>query len=462
MPSIALAASLLALTAGLAATAVLGATDAATAGVRPAPPGPGSGPGPILPMRERAAVIDRILHERLDRLAPALMREHGVDLWIVIGREYDEDPVLRTMLPATWLSARRRTILVLHDRGPDAPLERLAVARYAVGELFESAWDPSEQPDQWARLAEIVAERDPARIAINVSPELALADGLAHSQHEQLRAALPDRFRPRLVPAEALAVGWLERRLPEELQLYASVCRIARAIMSEALSERVIQPGVTTTEDVKWWCRDRIRALGLTAWFHPLVSVQRRGGDSDLGSIVSGREQVIRRGDLVHLDLGISYLRLHTDTQQMAYVLRIGETEPPEGLRRALAVGNAMQDLLTGAFAEGRTGNEVLAASLAAARDQGIDALVYTHPIGSHGHAAGPTVGLWDRQDGVPGRGDLPIREHTCWAIELSVAVPVPEWDDQPVRIMLEEDAAFADGRVRYLDGRQTELWTVR
>ena len=324
-------------------------------------------PGVVLPMRDRAAVIDRLLRLRLDRLVPELMRANDIDMWIVIGREYDEDPVLRTMLPATWLGARRRTILVFHDAGD---VERLAVARYEVGELFEAAWDPDSQPDQWARLAEIIAERDPQRIGLNVSETFAHADGLAHSQHEALVAALPAEMRSRLVSAEAVAVGWLERRIPEELEVYASVCRIAHEIMAEALSEQVIQPGVTTSDDVKWWCRERIRDLGLVAWFHPLVSVQRPGGTEDLLDMVSGTGDVIQRGDLIHLDLGITYLRLNTDTQQMAYVLRRGETEPPAGLVRAWERGLELQDILIGAFAEGRTGNEVLRAALDEARSR--------------------------------------------------------------------------------------------
>jgi Xaa-Pro aminopeptidase len=419
-------------------------------------------PGVILPLRDRATVIDAWLGERLDRLAPELMRESGIDLWLLIAREYDEDPVLETMLPATWLSARRRTILVLHDPGEDGEFERLAVARYSVGDHFESAWDPEEQPDQWARLVEIIEERDPARIGINVSETFGHADGLAHTQHQQLMATLPVRFRDRVVSAETLAVSWLETRLPEELDAYASACRIAHEIMAEALSERVIQPGVTTTEDLEWWCRERAEQLGLRTWFHPTVSVQRPEASRDFIEMFDGDDQVIRRGDLVHMDFGITYLRLNTDTQQMAYVLRRGETAPPEGLRRAFAIGNEMQDILTERMAEGRTGNEVLEAALAEAERRGIDAMVYTHPIGHHGHGAGPAIGMWDKQGGVPGSGDYPIRDRTAFSIELSVTAPVPEWDGQRVRIMLEENAVFEDGRARYLDGRQTELHVVR
>ena len=422
----------------------------------------GADPGVILPMRERAAVVNAWLGQRLDRIVPELMRRHEVDMWVIIGREYNEDPVLRTMLPATWLSARRRTILVFHDPGAGSEVERLAVSRYAVGDHFEAAWDPEAQPDQWARLVEVIDERDPARIAINVSPTFGHADGLSHTEFEAFDAALPGRLRERVMSAERLAVGWLETRLPEELEVYASVCRIAHEIIAEALSERVIQPGVTTTDDLKWWCRERVRELRLTAWFHPIVSVQRREGEGGFMDMMAGDERVIRRGDLIHIDLGITYLRLNTDTQQMAYVLRRGEAAPPEGLRRAFAVGAEMQDILTDRFAEGRTGNEVLLASLREAGARGIDAMVYTHPLGFHGHGAGPAIGMWDKQGGVPGTGDYPIRDRTAYAIELSVLAPVPEWGGQEVRIMLEEDAVFEGGRVSYIDGRQTELRVVR
>ena len=440
-------------TGGLARAAIAAAT--LLSGVAAA-----QGPGVILTMREQAETIDRLLGDRLETLVPPLMREHGIDMWIIIAREYNEDPVLETMLPATWLAARRRTILVFHDTGER--VDRLAVSRYGVGEHFESAWDPDTQPDQWARLAEIIAERDPRSIALNVSETFAHADGLSHAQHRAFMRALPEAMHDRVVSGERLAVNWLEVRTPDELEVYSSICRIAHAILAEALSERVIQPGVTTTDDVKWWARERINELGLETWFHPIVSIQRAGSGTDLLTMLSAGDEVIRRGDLLHMDLGIRYLRLHTDTQQMAYVLRAGETEAPAGLRRAFAVGNTMQDILTDRFAQGRTGNDILLDALAEARARGIDAMVYTHPLGLHGHAAGPAVGMWDKQGGVPGTGDYPVRDRTCYAIELSVTVPLPEWGDQPVRIMQEEDAVFEAGSVRYLNGRQTELHLVR
>ena len=425
-------------------------------------PGPPAEMPTILPLRERAALRLAWLEERLDTVVPALMRREGVDVWILIAREYNEDPVVETMLPPTWLAARRRTILVFHDGGGEGGVDRFAVARYSIGDLFRSAWDKERQPDQWARLAELIRERDPRAIAVNVSPTFALADGLTASEHDALVGALGPELSKRIVPGESLAIGWLETRIPAELEVYPSICRIAHAILREGLSPRAIQPGHTTTEDLEWWFRERVVALGLDTWFHPSVSVQRIEAEERSGSFAS-REGVrtIRRGDLVHVDFGITYLGLNTDTQQHAYVLRAGETEAPGGLRDGMRAAKRVQDILMSAFVAGRTGNEILAAALEQASREGIEATIYTHPLGFHGHGAGPTVGLWDQQEGVPGKGDYPLHPSTAHSIELNAALEVPEWADKRVRFMLEEDAWF-DGRdTRFLDGRQEELYLI-
>ena len=416
----------------------------------------------ILNMQDRAALQDQWLEIRLATVIPQLMERENVDMWIIVSREYNEDPVFWSMKPATWLAARRRTILVFHDTG-QGEIDRLAVARYDIGKFFRKAWEPEEQPDQWSRLAQIVQQRNPLRIALNYSQHFALGDGITHSEFQALTRALPKNYQERLVSGEKLAIGWLEWRIPEEQEVYPTVCRIAHEIIAEGLSERVIQPGFTTTEDVQWWYRDRIRELGLTTWFHPSVSVQR-ADDAEMRTSFASRpsEQTIRRGDLIHIDFGIHYLGLNTDTQQHAYVLRPGEKDAPEGLKRALAQGNRLQDLLTSNFIEGRSGNDILKESLEQAVAEGLAPSIYTHPIGFHGHAAGPTIGLWDQQQGVPVRGDYPLHYDTAHSIELNVTVEIPEWNGKKIRIMLEEDAIFTRQGTRYIDGRQTELHLIQ
>lgn len=417
----------------------------------------------VLPMRERAAVIDRLLADRVETVLPGLMRRAGIDLWVIISREYNEDPVIRTFLPATWQSARRRTILMIHDPGEGEPLETLAIARYDVGETFKKAWDKELHGEQWQRLADLIAEREPESIGLNFSETFALADGLTHTEYRLFREALSPSLRERIVSAEELAIGWLETRSAAEMEIYPQIVRVAHDILAEGLSESVIQPGVTTTNDVAWWYRDRIRERGLTAWFHPSVSIQRADAPAlDTKASIAARhdDDVIVPGDLLHVDFGITYLRLNTDTQQHAYVLKPGETDVPDDLRRAFERGNRLQDILTGNFVAGRSGNDILKASLERAEREGITASIYTHPIGYHGHAAGPTIGLWDQQGGVPGRGDYPLYANTAHSIELYAESPVPSWE-KPVRIKLEEDAFFDGEDTWYIDGRQREIFLI-
>jgi hypothetical protein len=417
----------------------------------------------ILPMRERAAVIDRWLDARIDTVLPELMLRTGIDMWIIVSREYNEDPVIRTFLPSKWQSARRTTILLIHDPGNGAALETLAVARYNVGERFTKAWDKEAHGEQWAHLARLIEERDPERIGLNFSKTFALADGISHTEYQLFLEALPERLHERVVSAEELAIGWLETRTPDEMLVYPQIVRIAHEIIAEGFSDRVIQPGVTTTADVEWWYRDRIRELGLTTWFHPSVDLDRPGQpEEDMKTSITTRfdEEAIQPGDLLHVDFGITYLRLNTDTQQHAYVLRPGETDAPNELKAALLKGNRLQDILTDQFATGRTGNEILERALRQAEREGIAASIYTHPIGFHGHAAGPTIGLWDQQDGVPGPGDYPLYPDTAHSIELYAESEIPSWN-KSVKIRLEEDAFFDGENTFYIDGRQREFLLI-
>lgn len=415
----------------------------------------------ILSLQEQGELRDQWLQQRMKTVLPAIMQREGIDMWVLIAREYNEDPVLKTMLPSFWLSARRTTMLVIYDTGDS--LETLACARYDVGEVFKKAWDKEAEPDQWKRLAQLITERNPAKIAVNRSEHFGLADGLSAYHYDQLMEYLPEAYQKRIVTGDRLALGWLETRTPEEMTVYQQVCRIAHAIIAEGLSDQVIQPGVTTTDDVVWFYRERIRELGLTAWFHPTVDVQRANPDSD-GSTRSFAsrpgETVIQPGDLVHCDFGITYLGLNTDTQQNAYVLRPGETEAPAYLQAAHQKGLQLMDILTNEFEQGKTGNEVLASTLKKAKAAGLKPQIYTHPIGYHGHGAGPTIGLWDQQEGVPHKGDYPLYHNTAYSIELNTKVFLPEWNKE-IRMMMEEDAFFGENGVRYIDGRQEELYLI-
>jgi hypothetical protein len=427
---------------------------------------------PFGTLREQADLQQGWLAIRLERVLPRLMREHGVDMWIVPVREYNEDPVFFSLVSPTTMAARRRTIYVFHDRGPDAGVERIAIGGTSQGGLYQVLRDPAAAigtagterraaepwgPEQWRLLTPVVAERDPRTIAVNVSPTHAFSDGLTVGEWEQLQEALGETYRARVVRREQLPMEFIEERLPEMLPVYTRMQELVHEIIAMAFSNRVITPGETRTQDVVWWLRQRVADLGLGTWFQPSVSVQRHGAE-----MADSANPVIQRGDVLHTDFGITAYRLNTDTQHMGYVLREGETEPPAGLRHALERSNRLQDILLAEMEPGRTGNEVLARALEKMRAEGIDGTIYSHPVGDHGHGAGPLIGLWDRQDGVPGRGDLRLRPNTWFSIELQATTPVSEWDGQPVRVGQEEEALIdADGARRWVLRRQESYHLV-
>ncbi len=414
----------------------------------------------VLGLDDRDRLHNRWLKTRFDSVLPAIMRRDQIDMWLVICREHNEDPVYTTLVPHPSMFAWRLTMFVYFDRGA-AGIERLTVNRYGGGDLhkefpayYQAAWEP-ENLDPWERLAAIVKARNPKKIAVNESETFAFADGLSAASKGLLARALGPEYAARIVSAERLAVGWLERRTREELDFYPEIVAITHQIVADAFSRKVITPGVTTIDDLEVWVRERIAELKLDTWFPPMFYITRPAS-------AGPASRTIQRGDLLRCDIGVTYVGLNSDIQEVAYVLRDGETDAPEGLKVALARGNRLQDIVVGEFKEGRTGNEALAAALRAARAEGLAPKVYSHPIGYHGHAAGSRIGLPDMQGGVPGMGDYPLYADTCWAIELSVRVAVPEWNGQQIDLALEEDAAFTARGTHFLDGRQTRMRIIK
>ena len=417
----------------------------------------------ILPERERAVVIDMVLKDRFENLLPKLMDRTGFDMWILISREYNEDPVLKTMLPANWLNARRRTILVFYRDKERNTIERLAVARYNVGKNIESAWDKEKQPDQWKALVDIIKEKKPKKIGLNYSKYFGIVDGIVKTDYEEFLKVLPEDYQSKLASAERLAISWIETRTDQEMEIYKELVKITHDIIDEAFSTKVIKPGETTTDDVEWFFRQKVTDLGLETWFHPTVDIQRSGEELQSHIIsFSNRpdDKIIQKGDLIHCDFGITYLRLNTDCQQHAYILKNDETKPPEYLEQAFKKGNRVQDILTSNFKTGNSGNQILLASLEQGKSEGLIPSIYTHPLGLYGHSSGPTIGMWDSQGGVPVNGDYPLYENTVYAIELNTTVTLPEWD-KDIRIMLEEAGYWGEKGFRYVNGRQTELISI-
>lgn len=417
----------------------------------------------ILSERDRAEVMDEILADRFNNLLPSLMERAEIDMWVLISREYNEDPVLKTMLPATWLNARRRTILVFYRNPITKAFEKKAIARYNVGANIDSAWDKEKEPDQWKALVDMIAKRDPQKIALNYSDHFGLADGIVKTDYDAFMKVLPDTYKKRIVSAEPLAISWIETRTALEMKYFRQLVAVTHDIIKDAFSSKVIRAGETTTDDVVWYLRQRVTDMGLETWFHPTVDIQR--SEEKLEShIVSFSNRpagkIIQKGDLLHCDFGITYLRLNTDCQQHAYVLKDGEQDAPEFLHSALQAGNRIQDILTTNFQTGKSGNEILAAALKQGKDERYLPSIYTHPLGLYGHSAGPTIGMWDSQGGVPGTGDYTLFENTVYAIELNTTVTLKEWQ-KDIRVMLEEAGFWGTNGFEYVNERQEKLLLI-
>ena len=411
----------------------------------------------ILNLKDRATLIEKIQKDRLDNLLPELMSKNGIDMWIIITREYNEDPIIKTLLPPTWLNARRRTILVFSFDKSTKKTESVAISRYNFGKNIKSIWDKEKNPNQMLALKDYIDKVNPKKIGLNYSENFALIDGISKSDYELFYSSISNDIKQRIVSAENLGIQWIETRTKLEKEIYKDLVSITQNIINEAFSNKVIEPGKTTTDDVVWWMREKVLELKLKTWFHPTVDVQRNE-QSDLYAFDGkSKYDIIQPGDLVHCDFGISYLTLNTDCQQIAYVLKSDEKEAPEFLTKALKDANKLQDILTSEFELDKTGNEILLNSLKIAKVKGLDPQIYTHPLGTFGHSAGTTIGMWDSQEGVPIKGDVLMKYNTVYAIELNNKSFIKDWNKE-VRIMLEEAGLFEENGFKYINGRQEEI----
>ena len=385
------------------------------------------------------------------------MQETGIDMWVIITREYNEDPIIKTLLPPTWLNARRRTILVFNYDNKTNQVESAAISRYNFGENIPSIWNKEKTPNQFEALYNYISKKSPNKIGLNYSENFALVDGISKTDFDLFYNSAPEKIQNKVVSAEKLGIRWIETRTEKEKNIYSQLVKITHNIIKEAFSTDVITPGKTTTDDVVWWMREKVLDLNLKTWFHPTIDVQRNE-QSDLYAFDGkSKYDIIQPGDLVHCDFGITYLTLNTDCQQIAYVLKSGEENAPDFLSNALKEANRVQDIFTDQFELYKTGNEILKTSLNLAIKEGLNPQIYTHPLGTFGHSAGTTLGMWDSQNGVPYTGDVPMSYDTVYAIELNNLTYIEDWK-KDVRIMLEEAGLFEKNGFRYVNGRQENI----
>ena len=419
----------------------------------------------VLSIRERAALVYKITAKRLDTLIPRMMRETGFDMWIVCCNEDNLDPVFETMIPyENWNPITQ--ILVFFDQGPEKGVERLNVARTDTQGLFKSAWDAAawdtkKTESQWAALGRVVRERDPKRIGLNEGEVQWAAGGLTVVLKKKIVEAVGPKYAPRLQSAEPLVTLWAETLLEEEVEIMERAAALSRSIIADMFSPKVITVGQTTSDDLRWYYWQRVADLGLKVSFSPFISIRGRG-PKDVEKWGKD-DKVIRPGDILHCDVGLKYMRWNSDHQEMAYVLRPGETDAPDTFKKLMAETNRLQDVYCEEFRTGLTGNELLGNMLKKARERGIpNPKIYSHSLGYFLHEPGPLIGLPWEQVNNAGRGDVKLVPMSTFVAEMSVTGPVPEWGGKDFRVPLEQDILFDGERAFFLAGRQTAFHLVK
>ncbi|MCJ7486650.1 MAG: aminopeptidase P family protein [Candidatus Aminicenantes bacterium] len=418
----------------------------------------------VLTVRQQADLVHKITAKRLETLLPRMMRETGLDMWIISCNEDNLDPIFETMVPlGNWNPITQ--ILVLFDQGPGKGVERLNVARTDTQGLFKNAWDAAawdqkKGESQWDALGRVVRERDPKRIGLNEGEVQWAAGALTSVLKKKIVEAVGPKYAARFQSAEPLVTLWAETLLEEEVELMERAAALSRSIIADLFSTKMITVGQTTTDDLRWYYWQRVHDLGLRVSFSPFVSIR---GRSPKDVEKWGKDdKVVRPGDLLHCDVGLKYMRWNSDHQEMAYVLRPGEADAPETFKKLMAEANRLQDVYCGEFKTGLTGNEILGNVLKKARQLGIPGpRVYSHSLGYFLHEPGPLIGLpWEQVNNV-GRGDVKLVPMSTFVVELSVTGPVPEWGAD-FRVPLEQDILFDGERAFFLAGRQTAFHLIK
>jgi Xaa-Pro aminopeptidase len=398
--------------------------------------------------RARWERMCQIRAEKFDLVMPKAMHDNDLDMWIVVMREGLLDPM--------WEALGRGYVgdwayYVFTDRGERVERAALGVGGYRLEEC--GVYDEFGSADA---LAEYVAERDPARIGVNMATSIGGADGLSHTSYLHLKDAL-GRYGDRLVSAERFVSDFRSTRTAVELAAFAEAGEISREIAERAFSNEVITPGVTTLEDVAWWMSDQQLARGLQSSFD-MPSVYVTGPE---GIVATSTDRIIQRGDLLMLDWGVGFLDFYTDMKRIAYVLRDGETEPPAGIRHAFERGIAVRDVMKATIKPAPTAAQALERTWAALEDAGFnriefnqpsadpsatDVVLGPHSVGNWGHGLGPSLAFFN-----PTRMTYELRPGTLLSIELFAYTANPDWGNAKIRIPLEDDAVVTERGVEWL-----------
>jgi len=404
----------------------------------------------VLPINKQVEITTNILRTRLDTILPIAMRKANIDMWLIICQEDNLDPVYNTMIPMdTWPKVLQMLILI--DNGKT--VQRINLSMTDTQDLYEKPWEGGDKKEQWTLLREIIIENDPKRIGINIGSINWVSGGLTHNLFNQLKGSLPEKYINRLVEAEIACTKWASTLTKEQIELYPHISAIAKEIITRCYDPQNIELGVTTPLDLEWRFWQISMEHGLEQSFRPYYRIIREG------KVV---ENVVKEGDLLICDVGIRYLGLYTDHQELAYVRKKGEKDAPYGLKKLLSTNNKLQGIFIDEFRHGLTGNQILANIQKRATMEDIKHfMIFSHSIGLLVHEPGPVIGLpWDQKP-IKGRGDVKLDYDSCFAMELVIMDNVPEWNNQLVPCQTEHLVKFTRDGCELIDGVQTEYHLI-
>lgn len=413
----------------------------------------------LLSQREQMDVREIWLKKRLDTLLLPMMRKHGISMWIVVNEEFNSDPATEYIVPPIPMVGSR-DFFIFADTGER--LEKIAIVRYSEERLKNHYQMVSVSRDKLAEtLRSTIAKYNPKNIALNINGTRGQQNGMSQASYKMLAETLGADTEKKFVSAASFLNDFFDTRLPEELEHYRNAVLVTDILTRRAFSNEVITPGKTTVGDVRWWFLQQINNLGLKTWFQPDIRIQRQAKTTTTNQqflSVADEATVLERGDLIHIDCGLDYMGLSTDWQKMAYILKKGEKDSPEGLKKALKNTNALQDAIFKVARAGMTGAEVYESAMAEMKRQNIEAMIYSHPIGTHGHGLGASIDFRKAIGGAEER----FRLGSYTSIELNTSTIVPEWNNQKVTMMAEDDAVMTEKGYEFIKPRQTELYLIR
>ncbi|HEX8636712.1 MAG TPA: M24 family metallopeptidase, partial [Pyrinomonadaceae bacterium] len=396
----------------------------------------------LLSQREQMKVREAWLKKRLDTMLLPMMRRHKIRMWIVVNEEFNSDPATEYLVPPMPVVGSR-DFFIFADNGQT--LEKIAIVRYAEERLKNHYQMKSVPRDKIAETVRAtIAGYNPQTIALNINGSRGQQNGLSQASYRFLAETLGADYEKRFVPAANFLTEFFDARLPEELEHYRTAVLLTDVLTRRAFSNEIITPGKTTVGDVRWWLIQQVNNQGLSIWFQPDLRVQRQAKTAQTNQqflSVADESLVLQRGDLIHVDFGLNYMGLSTDWQKHAYILRDGERDAPTGLKKALENTNHLQNAMFEKARAGMTGAEVYDAAMARMKRENIEAMIYSHPIGTHGHGLGASIDFRPAIGGAEER----LRLGSYTSIELNTSSVVPEWNKQKVTIMAEDDAVMTE-----------------